>query len=296
MTSRHPHIARVHQHEAVAETVFARERIVLRPRNDGLAVGPVVNHRHARGIGAFFLDEAASHPIAQRDDGVGLAQQVAVDAVERAIHQIIVKIVEQRRHLREDVLAEKHEAGAGAPRRPTRGQPDNRRIGQRHDDVGTADVEPRESRRSEIREVVGRASREAPRPKARAVGAKNRHTVMRFAIHRRDSPPLVPRRVQRAAGHDGHLAAMPADEVFRQLGQELARGRLIGPVGTIEEADLHAGTLWLARCALYHAIVRLRPWRKSVDALKPNAARARLTSSDRRGWPSGLVGSNTRSP
>ena len=39
----------------------------------------------------------------------------------------------------------------------------------------------------------------------------------------------------------------------------------------------------------YQRIVRSRPVRKSVVAAKPNSAWARLVSSARRGWPSGLL-------
>ena len=55
-------------------------------------------------------------------------------------------------------------------------------------------------------------------------------------------PPLasIRSRMQRAAGDDRHVVAVLMDEIFRELSQQLARRRLIGPVGAVEEADLHA--------------------------------------------------------
>ena len=51
-----------------------------------------------------------------------------------------MEVLEQRRDLGKDVLAEEDEARAGPPRRPQRRQADDRRIGQRHDDVRAADA------------------------------------------------------------------------------------------------------------------------------------------------------------
>src|SRR6187397_2414016 len=112
--------------------------------------------------------------------------------------------------------------------------------------------------------------------------------------------------VQGPAGHHRHLAAMAGDEILGKLGQELARGRLIGPVRPIEEGNVHqAGTAREGAGepdllgyieARYQSIVRRSPSRKSVDALNPNASDARLTSRLRRGCPSGLEGSKTRRP
>ncbi len=115
---RQADIARVHHHEPIDESVRAREGVVLRPGHDRLAVGPVVDDVHARRIGALFLDQPAAHAIAERDDRVGLAEQIPVDAIERRVHRAALEILEQRRDLRKDVLAEIHEARAGAPRGP----------------------------------------------------------------------------------------------------------------------------------------------------------------------------------
>src|SRR4051812_11231191 len=52
----------------------------------------------------------------------------------------------------------------------------------------------------------------------------------------------------------------------------------------------------LSRCCSYHAIVAARPCSKGVEAVKPNSALARDTSRQRRGWPSGLVLSQTTRP
>ena len=163
---REPDVAGVHDDEAVGETVLARERVVLRPGDDRLAVGPVVDDVDARRVRAFFLDEPPPHPIAERDDRVGVPQQIAVDAIERRVHGAVLKVLDQHRDLRKDVLAEEHEARAGAPRRPQRRQPENRRIGQRDDDVGPADAEAGEHRGGEIAQVVRRSAGEAARATA----------------------------------------------------------------------------------------------------------------------------------
>ena len=51
-----------------------------------------------------------------------------------------------------------------------------------------------------------------------------------------------------------------------------------------------------ARWARYQSTVRRRPWAKSVRASNPKAAAARLGSTRRRGWPSGLEASQRISP
>jgi len=50
------------------------------------------------------------------------------------------------------------------------------------------------------------------------------------------------------------------------------------------------------RCSRYHSTVRRSPVAKSVDDVKPNASRARVVSSFRRGWPLGLPVSHTMRP
>ena len=112
-------------------------------------------------IGALLLDEAAAHPVAERDDAVRAAEEIPVDAIERGVDGAILKVLEQRRNLGKDVLAEKHEARARPPRGPERGKADNRRIGQRDDDVGPADTEAGRRRGREIADVIRRASHES---------------------------------------------------------------------------------------------------------------------------------------
>src|SRR5262249_56748644 len=101
------------------------------------------------------------------------------------------------------------------------------------------------------------------------------------------------RAVERAPGHDRHLVGELRDEIFGELGQQLTGGGLVRPVGTVEEADPHAGS---SRWARYHSIVCRSPAWKSVDARKPKHRSARVTSSMRRGWPSGLVASKVSAP
>ena len=133
---RQADVARVHQHEAIGEAVLAGEGVVLGPGHDRLAVGPVVNHVHARRVRALFLDQPAAHAIAERDNRVGVAQQITVDSIERPIDPAVAEVFEQRRDLGKDVLADEYEPRPGATRRPQRGETDDRRIGQRDDHVG----------------------------------------------------------------------------------------------------------------------------------------------------------------
>jgi hypothetical protein len=90
-----------------------RASVIARPNQ--LAVGPVVDDVHPRRIGALFVDEPLAHALANRDDGVGVAQQRAIQPIERAVHERIVEIVEQLRDFRKDVLAEEHESRARPP-------------------------------------------------------------------------------------------------------------------------------------------------------------------------------------
>ena len=72
-----PTLPGVHHDEPVDEAVRAGERVVLRPRHDGLAVRPVVDDVDARRIRAFFLDQPPPHAVAERDDSIGVPEQVA---------------------------------------------------------------------------------------------------------------------------------------------------------------------------------------------------------------------------
>ena len=202
-----------------------------------------------------------------------LPQQVPVDAIERGVDGAVLKVLEQRRDFGKDVLAEKHEARAGPPRGPERGEADDRRIGQRDDDVGPADAEAGRRRGREIADVVRRAA--ANRPGRSLVPFARRMSTPRCTsrvTRRRPRSRLGARRVQRPSGDDRHLGAVAAHEILGQLGQQLSGRGLIGPVRPVEEADLHTSA---SRCARYQSIVRRRPARKSVVALKPNRFSAR---------------------
>ena len=124
---------------------------------------------------------------------------------------------------------------------------------------------------------------------------------------------VTPRRISRSTGHSigpdrpvacsgrpaTTVTAQPwsIDEILGEIGEQLTGRRLIWPVRSIEKTDVHAMPVrGPGRSALYHSIVRASPSVKSVVAEKPNAARARVTSRLRRGWPSGFVRSNTRRP
>ena len=155
------------------QAVLARERVVLGPGRNRVAVGPVVDDRDPRRIGPFFVDQPAPHPVAERDDRVGIAQQVAVDPIERAVDERVVEILEQRGDFGKNVLAQEHEPRAGAPSGKTRRETENRRIGQRHDDVGSTDVECGEPGRGEVGEVVRGAAGEPRRGEASAIRPEN---------------------------------------------------------------------------------------------------------------------------
>ena len=174
----------MHQHELVLEPVRAGKGVVLHARGDGVAVGPVVNHVHAVGRRALLLDQAPLHPIAERDNRVGLADQPPVDPIQRAIDGRVMKIFEQRRDFRKDVFAQKDKPRTGPPRRPERGQAENRRIGQRDDDVLRADFPRRGDRRSKICQVVCGAPCELAPSEQGAVRAQDVDAFMLFARHR----------------------------------------------------------------------------------------------------------------
>src|SRR5262249_44353416 len=127
---------------------------------------------------------------------------------------------------------------------------------------------------------------------ARAVRAQDLNAVPLVALHRRSARAnwrgAAGSRVQRLSGDHGHATPVARDQIFGELRQELTGRRLVRPVGTVEETDVHV--------VRYHSMVRRSPSSNFVVASKPNAWRARVTSSERRGWPSGLVRSNTRRP
>src|SRR5256885_2207156 len=77
--------------------------------------------------------------------------------------------------------------------------------------------------------------------------------------------------VERVHRHYRGGAGVVAHQILRQLGEQLPRRRLIGPVRAIEETDVHGvATTALARSVLYHWIVRISPVLKAVVAAKPN--------------------------
>ena len=272
---RQADVARVHQDEAIGEAVLARERVVLRSGDDRVAVGPVVDDVDPRRIGALLLDQAAAHPVAERDDARRrcrsryrlMRSSAALTARFWKSSSSVAtsgKMSSQRNTKRAPV----------APRGPERGKADNRRIGQRDDDVGPADAEAGRRRGREVADVVRRARHE---PALAAAACRSRAGCRRprcasRVTRRRPRSRLGARRIQRPSGDDRHLGAVAADEIFGQLGQELTGRGLIGPVRPVEEADLHTSA---SRCARYQSIVRRRPARKSVVALKPNRFSAR---------------------
>ena len=236
---READVARMHQDEPIAQAVRARERVVLGSGRDGLAVRPVVNDVDAVGVGALLLDQPPLHAVAERDDGVGFAEQIPVDAVERAVDRLVVEVLEERRHFRKDVLAQEHEARARPARRPERRQAENRRIGQRHHDVLRAEPPARRERRREVAQVVAGAPGESPARERRAVGAENPHAPPFLGADGPQASPRTAASVQGAPGDHRHGAAVAGDQILGQLGQQLARGGLVGPVRAIEEAEFH---------------------------------------------------------
>ena len=92
------------------------------PGDDGRAVGPVVDDRDLVRVGALARDQPLAHGLAQGDHPVRLANQEPIDPVEHPVDRVAVEVLEQGRHLGEDVLAQEHEAGA-APAAPRAGPP-----------------------------------------------------------------------------------------------------------------------------------------------------------------------------
>ena len=169
--------------EPVGQAVRARERVVLGPRRDGLAVGPVVDHVHARsGRRPSPRPGAASCGRRARRSASASRSRCRLMRSSARLTVVVVKVLEQRRHLRKDVLAQEHEPRAGAARGPQRGEADDRRIGQRHHDVLAA--EPPAGRHTPTRNRSGSCvARPANRLRAkrRAVGAEDAARRARFS-------------------------------------------------------------------------------------------------------------------
>ena len=206
----------MHDDERVREVLLDGEGIALRARDDGRAVGPVVDDRDLVRGGALARDESLAHGLAQGNHPVRLANQVSVHVGQRSVDRVAVEILEQGRHLGEDVLAEEHEAGLGSPRREQARQADDRRVGEGNDDIRTAHPQPGETRREEVAHVVQRPAHESLRAQRRAPRPDDLDAVVPLPLEEpappgrpasgpgraqaRDPPPRKPR--TRAPGPD----------------------------------------------------------------------------------------------
>ncbi len=137
---REPDVAGVQHDKTVHEAVLARERVVTRARPHRGAVGPVVNHGDLRRVRALPLDEPPLHRVAERDDPCGLPHEKSIHLGQRVVDDAAAKILEEHGDFRKDVLAQKHERHTRPGGCRKRGETDDRRIGQRHHDVGPPDA------------------------------------------------------------------------------------------------------------------------------------------------------------
>src|SRR3990172_6007770 len=231
-----------------------RERVLFRTGDDGFTVGPVVDDHHLARVRALFPDEAFAHGLAQRDDAVRGPEEEAIDSVEQQVQDLAPELIQQPGDLGKDVLAHEDEPGVRATRRQERGQPDDRRVSQCDDDVGTRNPKRSHAGAEEIAEVVRSASREAPRPERGAPYADDLDPVVQLSRAwlppRRTPSAFSPRAVQRGTSHDPHLVAARTNQILGQLGQELPRRAKIRGGGAVKEKDSHTVTplsesLWL---------------------------------------------------
>ena len=104
-----------------------------------------------------------------------------VDRLERAVDRVAVEVLHQHRHFRKHVLKRHHERRAepqaGQPRR----QADDRRIGQRDDDVGLVEPEAGVARGQEVRDVVAGAAGESTLRESRAARPEDLDAVVTVA-------------------------------------------------------------------------------------------------------------------
>src|SRR6266511_3793910 len=148
----------------------------------------------------------------------------------------------------------------------------------------------RETGRGEIGQVIGGAAGKSAGGMGRTAAAQDLDAIVPLPPHEAPAWPW-PISAERQSRDDGDLAAVLAHQILGELGEQLAGGAEVRPVGPVEEPDPHA-----LRCWRYHSMVRSSPSRKPVLARKPKRSQARVVSRHRRGWPLGLLGSHTRRP
>ena len=218
-------------------------------------------------------------------------QQVPVDAIERPVHGLVVKVLEQRRPLRETrprtgTRSGRRRAARRAARRG-RGSADRSATRRRPADPA-ASWRHRPTRSTSGSCWRGRQTGDAGSavPFARRIRTPPRSSRLTGLIgHRLPVRPVAP--MQRAPGHHRHLAPVPRDEIFGELGQQLAGRRLIGPVRSVEEAEPHvAGT---RRCCLVpldralQAASGNRSWPRNRTSCA-HVSRRGFAAAGRRAW------------
>ncbi len=179
----------------------ARERVVLGPRLNRVAVRPVVDDVDPRRIGALLFDQAPLHAVAERDDrdrrdgaGTGSRDRASASTVG------VLEVLEQRRDLREDVLTQEDEARAGAARGRTarRGPRSADRSARRRRRADRAEARPR--RRPEVADVVRPP---APRTGPAGSGVPYARRMSHAVRAPRGRPDLASRRGRPVAAFSG---------------------------------------------------------------------------------------------
>ncbi len=169
-TLREAQVARVHHDELAVETVRRRERVAARARRDGGRVRPVRNDGGAIRGGALVLDQPAPHRLAERDVHRRPLDQKTIHPLQARVDRGAVEVRQERGDFREEVLERHHERRAEPPPRQVGRQADDRRIGQRDDDVRPVDPQARDARGQEVADVVARARRKPALVEVRAAG------------------------------------------------------------------------------------------------------------------------------
>src|SRR4030095_8338757 len=105
----------------------------------------------------------------------------AIDRLKRVVDGVAMKVLEQDRDLREQVLIRHYQRRARAPRRQPSGETNDRWIGESDHHIRAIDLHSRITRGQEIGDVVGRPADEATLVEAAAARAKDLDAVVLFA-------------------------------------------------------------------------------------------------------------------
>ena len=146
-------VARVHDDEALVQTISARPDVVPRLRGDAIRVDPVLDHAHAIGSRALLL-QSAPHRLPDRDDPV-CTPQVGLDhEPQQADQERVLEALELDCDLGEDILGDDDERDAEPPGDDEPDVTDHRRVGERQHHVGALERERAQDAVGQIRRVV----------------------------------------------------------------------------------------------------------------------------------------------